>query len=777
MMRKKQIFRMLVGALTVCMATACSNETDVLNGFPTDGNTLSINLRTNDIGATTRATIATEAESEVKSLSAYLFSKGESNEYKLEKIYNNLTWDNKATTHTVALTGIEERGPKKVYFVANGTGISALTSASANLPEADFQALLMNKMGNNPATPLAMTAQAELADWGEGVNNAVIQDAALLKRVSARVDLVVAPQEGLSFEPTSIALAAAANSYIFPNEEAYNGSKETIEISGFTLYPYETAAGTVKEVKVTGNVKVGETEKEATFVVPFVNKEGKEIAIERNHRYTVNIARINGFYSIEASITVSDWNAAGFSGDLEAGEELKMTATEYENEQLATAPAATAVYPTDETKTAVVELESTDAKVYKIYVGSANIEAVTSWTTLPDGWTMTEPADTRAEYLWEKSYWTLTIPANESDAKSLTVKAVNKLEQAKDQNTKKYVEITFTQKGKQGEVDHSKNPLLKWAESDLVRSGSGASVKATFASSYKNRGYYYQFGRNYGYQNASEAQNFYAINITSIPSSRNAYPLTGSTTPVTKYRESSISQYPNLFLIDKYFTGYSSANHQYDYKTIDNQTWYERAKSNGYTYTSPCPEGWRLPTKADFQEIMPLIDGKYGYRGSNAWDEDITQFKTLADGTKCAFRWTGLAVDNSFYALQIECLVVDQSVTDITSIDWEDEHVQSRFFRGSGYIMPVFNLWGNQTPSNQFVARPMSWGQYSYRQVGQTVVASQTADYMLYGGFYWTSDGSQSMFMMIFPGADYTLGYYMAGMINPIAANIRCVKE
>lgn len=91
--------------------------------------------------------------------------------------------------------------------------------------------------------------------------------------------------------------------------------------------------------------------------------------------------------------------------------------------------------------------------------------------------------------------------------------------------------------------------------------------------------------------------------------------------------------------------------------------------------------------------------------------------------------------------------------------------------------MPVFNLWGNQVSSTQFVARPMSWGQYSYRQVGQTVVASQTADYMKYGGFYWTSDGSQSMFMMIFPGASYTLGYYVAGMNNPIAANIRCVKE
>ena len=77
MMRKKQISRMLIGALAVCLATACSNETDVLTGLRTDGNTLSVNLQTTDVGATTRMQIASDGESNVESLSAYLFDKDE----------------------------------------------------------------------------------------------------------------------------------------------------------------------------------------------------------------------------------------------------------------------------------------------------------------------------------------------------------------------------------------------------------------------------------------------------------------------------------------------------------------------------------------------------------------------------------------------------------------------------------------------------------------------------------------------------------------------------
>ena len=162
MMRKKQISRMLIGALAVCLATACSNETDVLTGLRTDGNTLSVNLQTTDVGATTRMQIASDGESNVESLSAYLFDKDEEDAYQLEKVYNNLTWNAKDAIHTVALTGIAKRGAKKVYFVANGGGITALANVAADISEADFKDLLMNEMKENPATPLTMTAEAEL---------------------------------------------------------------------------------------------------------------------------------------------------------------------------------------------------------------------------------------------------------------------------------------------------------------------------------------------------------------------------------------------------------------------------------------------------------------------------------------------------------------------------------------------------------------------------------------------------------------------------------------
>ena len=180
MMRKKQISRMLIGAFVACMAAACSNETEVLNGLPTDGNTLSVNLRTNDIGAATR-TIATDEELEVNNISAYLFDENGT----LEKTYKDLTLKESDGKYTVALTHIENRGPKTIYFVANGAGITALNDVEG-ISEESFQDLMMNEMTTNPKTPLAMTAQAELAEWGESVNNAEVTAAPKAQRQSGR---------------------------------------------------------------------------------------------------------------------------------------------------------------------------------------------------------------------------------------------------------------------------------------------------------------------------------------------------------------------------------------------------------------------------------------------------------------------------------------------------------------------------------------------------------------------------------------------------------------
>lgn len=751
MMRKKQISRMLIGAFVACMATACSNEADVLNGFPTDGNTISVNLRTNDIGAATR-TIATDAESEVTSLSAYLFAQDETNGYILEKVYDNLSWNNNDKTHYVALTGIKERGPKKIYFVANGTSIAELKGVNTKLPEADFQTLLMNKMEANPTTPLSMTAQAELAEWAEGANNAIITEPAQLKRISARIDLKVDAQEGLTFVPTSIAMTATANSYIFPNEAILEDDKN-VEISGTTLYPYESAAGVVKEIKVTGTVTVGTNTKAATFIVPFVNESHEAIAIERNHRYTIHITRINGFYGVDAIVTVSDWNAANASGDLQAGEALKMTATEFANGTLVDEPASTAVYPDDDSKSTTVELTAVNAKVYKIWVGSANIEAVTSWSELPDGWKMEEPVSTRTEYLWEKSYWTLTIPANDSqEAKSLTVKAVNKLELAKDKDTKKYVEITFTQEGKTGTVDHTKNPLLKWAKGDLVYNRKNNTN--TIASNYQTQGSLYQWGRNYGFKDYMDALEGVEVWTTNGQQKRYGYATYGNfyntgTGMYNGYDFTSGYNYddnsdfakddiPIFFMNPK--------KKDYWIGTGGGSTWETRAEACGFK-TSVCPEGWRMPTKADFLEIKPsspLSDSK----GLASVINNLVEVKTIKDVCSYAIRWSAETKSNKTY-LRIDALVVpnDFQKGNLSNIQWDtDNNVVTRYFGANGFIHAFYHVNivsnGQQFP----VARPMPgvethtdrlWQDYYY----WTVLWDNITDYSVNNdGYYWMSD-------------------------------------
>lgn len=324
-------------------------------------------------------------------------------------------------------------------------------------------------------------------------------------------------------------------------------------------------------------------------------------------------------------------------------------------------------------------------------------------------------------------------------------------------------------------VDHTKNPLLKWAESDLQRSGSGTSVTGVFTRNYTETGSYYQFGRNYGYASVNEADDNYGVYAGELPNGRNAYPATGSTSPVPTYSSSTdFSKYPEYFFI---------ANGEY-YPNGSSQTWEERAEAMGYTHATPCPEGWRIPTTEDYQEIMPVIDGKTGNIGNGAWNT-LVQIKELEDGTRCAFRWS--EEDGNYYSyLKVECLVVDENAAE-EAINWSDEHVVTRYFKGAGYLIGHVNEWQLQSgylTTTHFTARPLEWGSYTGRvqQVGYgTAVVVVTEDYSLmnYGGFYWTSDANQNVFSLIFNNSTgYELGYYLSTYNDnsTIAANIRCIK-
>lgn len=320
-------------------------------------------------------------------------------------------------------------------------------------------------------------------------------------------------------------------------------------------------------------------------------------------------------------------------------------------------------------------------------------------------------------------------------------------------------------------IDHSKNPLKKWAETNLQRSGTGASVTATFVSSYTSTGSYYQFGRNYGYNSVSEAAQNYGVERSDMSAGKDVYPGTGSTSTVPTYYANTVnfSQYTNYFFIDN--------NHNGDYTTPDHQdNWTERANKMGYTNASPCPEGWRLPSIAEYKEILPVINEKSGSTGTSAWNT-LIQFKTLDDGTKCAFRWSKETASGYSY-LKIECLVVDNNMTETSEINWDDENVETRFFKGSGYIQAHRNLW-SFNGSTQYTARPLEWGYYNGQlQSNRTVKIIQEKSLMTCGGFYWTSDAPQGVFSMVFDNSTgYTLGYYLSTYDSAIGANIRCVRD
>ena len=362
------------------------------------------------------------------------------------------------------------------------------------------------------------------------------------------------------------------------------------------------------------------------------------------------------------------------------------------------------------------------------------------------------------------------------------------------------VEITLVGEPEEEVLDHSKNPLAQWAESDLTRSGSGASAVGVFTGNYKTSGYYYQFGRNYGHQSYTVVNNNYdKIGVAKMNSSwtggtfyTSLYGYVNGSTLTNVYNGSGYNQKAkwysattNLASYPEYFLVAGNSNLQnwngeavFDTSIQHKHSWTERANYYGYT-KDICPEGYRLPTINDWKKILPK--GGHTYTGSSF--ATFSEIKEDGD-LRYAVRWSRVTEGTKTQYLKIDAIVIGSDVESTTDVNWSDENVVTRYFKAAGMIRPYFYLarFVNQgITSYQWLERAIPQGTINatVSSIG-AVQVTLTRDDSWLSGFYWVDDPNQYYMEFRFDASNLQ---EQGSFINvyqpevPIACNIRCIKK
>lgn len=713
---KNIISRIMILAMLASFA-ACSSELDNAGGYAGDEAMVRMNFTGLNGFAVTRAVDQTAVEK----VTVYLF---EGTEESSELKYTlPVTLSDKTEAGLPGSFKVPEGGTYHVEAIANAnalTGISTYGDFLAQTTTAAFDGNLLMQgataqnitLAGGQTTTLSMELVRLAATFQvEGAVEADVSDVAFTLKGAVKESYLVKHADGDSFTiPADAETGENAVPYSYENPEN----------------------STVMVITGTMNGAAYRTE------VPVAQ-------VLRNHLYTVKLVNNSG--TIEPELTVTDWSEISSSLEIGAGSALMMTAATDKAQE----PEATVVYPEegDLKSTQTVNVAADAVATYYLYVKSANIEATLTHTTLPDGWTLAAPAETRADYLWEKGYWTLTIPANTTaEVRTLTVTATNKL------IADATVSITFVQEGKEDEaVDHSKNPLLKWAKGDLVY--DKGSQTSSIASSYQAQGSLYQWGRIYGFTDFEDAMGDYDTgnygqryyNYVTY----DKYYNTGTGHVNWNDDQSGFSYDSNADFANADYPYYFMKPNGDDYwiGTDGGSTWQERAEKCGFT-VDVCPDGWRMPTKADFAEIKPS-EALRGDDGLASVLNNRVELKKIEGICSYAIRWSAETVSKKTY-LRIDALVVPDSFqeSELSGINWENnENVVTRYFGANGFIHAFYhvNVVGGPYGSANFpVARPMPGVETHTDRLVQngsyfSVLWDNITDYSVNNdGFYWVSD-------------------------------------
>lgn len=307
-------------------------------------------------------------------------------------------------------------------------------------------------------------------------------------------------------------------------------------------------------------------------------------------------------------------------------------------------------------------------------------------------------------------------------------------------------------------IDHTLNPLLKWAEGNLVYNSTTGTSNIS-GDPYEG-GSLYQWGRNHGFDDYADAlgtwsssnyaysygtygQSYCAGDGFETPSGNTGY--SKSSQRYTKEEQLISNGAKAMFLIgSKDMT--SGDYWQFDDNSTD---WDSRAENCGYNKLAP--NGYRLPTTNDFTLIFPKNSINTTAFGLSSEMSDLSELRKLETGEQYVIKWTLSTVSNKRVMI-IKTLMVSDSFTEsmLSSVDWTSSDVVTRYFPATGAIEAYYHQYVNSQYNTLEVLRPMPFG--TWEAVLQTYPNSYNAKYWsvkitniqdagkTYEGAYWCSD-------------------------------------
>ncbi|MDH6304149.1 uncharacterized protein (TIGR02145 family) [Parabacteroides sp. PF5-5] len=590
---------MILAALVLMLAPSCSNEEEYVDTPSTPAREGFITFRLQGKRQpVSYATIATANENAVDSLEIYMFNdrSAESLPNLLQKVFrvssDDLEQQDTDLKATVDVTG--RTGKHTFYFVANGKdNASALGNVNAGATtEEDFLERLSDVQSGLLGTPLLMTARKIINDVEDAKDDDL--KVKLLRRV-ARFDVINDASEtnftieniiienvklqGHAFgdatgipEPT---LAKGTLPLIEYSKEANANTATTIE-SLFYLYPTEIGAD--KSIISVEGTFLGERR-----IYSLKNTQ----QIEANKRYTLRVQKVEK-KEPELNILVDDWADDG--GTHEAKPE-----TDDMTVGAAVLTGGAGIQETDKTyditnatTTGTIKVPVTTFNKSGTHVDVTYLHGTGNGT---DRIIVTSPEPTltyAAGYMQEHK---IEIPVQKTPLHA-RIEIVN--------NSKPEERDTLYINGVPNYDTTNEKPVLfgdiYWAPVNVGATEVGTTTEV------KHHGLLFQWGRNIGFS--------YAAGLGTVSDTIQG-PLDWETATTGSAK-------------DKFIKGVEGTTN--DWVTPSNDNLWSGDKRQG-----PCPNGWHVPTKAEFELIGAYRSSYTDNDGVVAWNNIEKRLEVQGD--------------------------------------------------------------------------------------------------------------------------------------------------